>query len=207
MKEITAIRLFITSLFLLCPIPAIAWLDDDRYQRSYSHNYSGEGRWYVSGGLESGTVDQQLTDADRSFSYTGPRVTVGGVGPRAIRFEFGWSRVVAEEQDWGVTGLDGDLWLPWEPERRIRPYLILGMGYHTYYGADSDFLVTNDTDNGARSINLGFAMIGNVSKLTEIGVSFRYRFISWTAHADVGENVPEADATLSSIEVRLQQLF
>lgn len=81
------------------------------------------------------------------------------------------------------------------------------MGYHKYYGDDSDFLVTNNADNGARSLNLGLAIIANVSTLTEIGVSFRYRYISWTAPADVGENVPEADATLSSIEVRVQQLF
>lgn len=202
-------RLLIPFLFLTS-ISADAWIDDDRYERTNSvgySGYSGEGRWYLAGSLETGNIDQELTSSASSFSYSAPRITLGGVGPRAVRFEFSWSRIINEDQDWGITGLDGDLWLPWEPERRIRPYLILGMGYYQYYGADSEFLLSNDADNGTRSLNLGFAVLGNVSELTEMGISLRYRFLTWTGPAEVGDKVPEADATLSSIEFRLQRLF
>ena len=199
--------MLLTIPVLLLPTTTLAWIDDDRYGSIYTGGYSGEGRWYLSGAAEAGTIDQQLTDADRSFSYTAPKIAVGGVGPRAIRFEFGWSRVISEDQDWGITGFDGDLWLPWEPQRRIRPYLILGMGYHKYYGAQSNFLENNNADNGARSLNAGLAVMGNITKFTEMGITFRYRFITWTASADAGEDVPDANATISSVGLRVQRLF
>ncbi|PHR99794.1 MAG: hypothetical protein COA68_07645 [Oceanobacter sp.] len=199
--------MLLTIPVLLLPTTTLAWIDDDRYGSIYTGGYSGEGRWYLSGAAEVGTIDQQLTDADRSFSYTAPKIAVGGVGPRAIRFEFGWSRVISEDQDWGITGFDGDLWLPWEPHRRIRPYLILGMGYHKYYGAESDFLESNNADNGARSLNAGLAVMGNITKLTEMGITFRYLFITWTASAEAGEDVPDANATISSVGLRVQRLF
>jgi len=187
-------------IFLILPAFAFAWGER-------SHDYSGEDFWYLGVEVEQATADQNLTSTD-SLTSLYPRIKVGGVGPQATRFEVTWSRFTDKDADWRISGLDGDIWLPYRPELRIRPYLILGVGYHRYYGASSDYLVSNNADNGARSLNVGLAVIGNISYRTELVAAFRYRYLTWESPEDEnGLTPPDADAAVSGLSLGIQRLF
>lgn len=164
--------------------------------------YSGYGHWYLSFSAEAGRADQNLTSSG-AFDYAAPRLAVGGVGPEAIRFELAWLRVSADDVAWRTTGVEAELWLPWRPEQRIRPYLILGSGFYQYYGETSDFFTQEGADNTARSFNAGLALTGNLSLSTEVSLSVHYRLLEWEA----GTEGTKADATLNSARLTLTQLF
>ncbi len=164
--------------------------------------YSGYGRWYLSLSGETGSAEQNLTDSG-SFSFNAPRIAVGGVGPEAIRFEFAWLRITDGDEDWRTSGVEAELWLPWMPERRIRPYLILGGGYYQYYGEQSEFFDQEGADNTARAFNAGFAITGNVTLTTEVSLSVHYRMLEW----DAGDEGAAADASLTSARLTLTRLF
>jgi len=194
-------RMFFIGVFTHIATSANAWTSER------AGDWSGEGRWYLGAGFESASVDQNLT-SDKGVSATYPSLKVGGVGPQAVRFEVTWSRLEDSSANWRLSGLDGDLWLPYRPDLRLRPYLILGMGYHRYYGKESEFLITNEADNGARSLNAGLGIVGNISRRTELTAAFRYRYLTWDApDDDNGGSVNPADATVSSISLGIQQLF
>ncbi len=184
----------VVLLALSNPVQA-RWYDEPE-------GYSGYGRWYLSLSGESGTAEQNLTDSG-SFSFNAPRIAVGGVGPEAVRFEFAWLRVTDADENWRTSGVEAEFWLPWMPERRIRPYLILGGGYYQYYGEQSDFFDQEGADNTARSFNAGFAVTGNVTLTTEVSLSVHYRMLEW----DAGEEGTAADASLTSARLSLSRLF
>jgi hypothetical protein len=191
----------ISCLFLLVPVAPVLAGD------YLGHDYSGEGKWYLGLEVESAVVDQNLTQDDEQQPFY-PRLKIGGTGPQQARFEISWSRQDTDSGDWRVSGLDGDVWLPYRPERRIRPYLLLGVGYHRYYGTKTEFFDETGADNGARSLNAGLAIVGNVSKTTELVATFRYRYLRWDAPDDEpGESVSAANATITSVSFGIQQLF
>ena len=164
--------------------------------------YSGYGRWYLSASGELGRAEQNLTAAG-PLDFAAPRLAVGGVGPEAIRFELAWLRVAANDAAWRTTGVEAELWLPWQPERRFRPYLILGSGFYQYYGDTSDFFAQEEADNTARSLNAGLAFTANITRSTELSLSLHYRLLEWEA----GEQGTQADATLNSARLTWTQLF
>ncbi len=180
----------------------------ERYSAGdYSVGYSGEGYWHLGIELESAVVDQNLTGDDQLQSFY-PRLKVGGTGPQQARFEISWSRLEASSGSWRTSGLDGDVWLPYRPERRVRPYLILGMGYHRFYGTNTDYFDETGADNGARSLNAGLAVVGNLTRKTELVATFRYRYLTWDAPDDEsGDSVNDANATVTSVSFGIQQLF
>lgn len=193
-----ALRAGILWVGLLClSLPAQArWYDEPE-------GYSGYGRWYLTVSGEAGSAEQNLTDSG-TFNFQAPRLAIGGVGPEAIRFEFAWLRVAdSNSDDWRTSGMEAELWLPWMPERRIRPYLILGGGYYRYYGTESDFFDQEGADNTAKGFNAGFAVTGNLTLTTEISASLHYRLLEW----DAGEEGSAADATLTSVRLSLTRLF
>ena len=195
------IRRRICCLLLLIPTAPVLAGD------YFGHDYSGEGKWHLGVELESAMVDQNLTQGDQQQSFY-PRLKIGGTGPQQARFEISWSRQDTDSGDWRVSGLDGDVWLPYRPERRIRPYLLLGVGYHRYYGRNTEVFDETGADNGARSLNAGLAIVGNASKTTELVATFRYRYLTWDAPDDEnGDSVNAANATITSVSFGLQQLF
>ncbi len=176
-------------------------------ERYSTGGYSGEGYWHLGVGIESAVVDQNLTDDDKLQSFY-PKLKVGGTGPQQARFEISWSRLEASSGRWRTSGLDGDVWLPYQPERRIRPYLLLGVGYHRFYGTDTGYFDETGADNGARSLNAGLAVVGNLTRKTELVATFRYRYLKWDAPDDEsGDSVNAANATITSVSFGIQQLF
>ena len=170
-------------------------------------DYSGEGSWHLGLSVESAMVDQNLTQDDQ-LQAVYPRLKVGGTGPQQARFEISWSRLEADSGDWRISGLDGDIWLPYRPERRVRPYLLLGIGYHRFYGNNTEFFDETGADNGSRSLNAGLAVVGNLTQTTELVATFRYRYLTWDApDDDLGESVSAANATITSVSFGIQQLF
>ncbi|MAE21571.1 MAG: hypothetical protein VXZ05_08510 [Pseudomonadota bacterium] len=170
-------------------------------------DYSGRDRWYLGVDAERGVGDENLV-ANQSLNARYVRAKLGGVGAQGIRFEFSWSRFVDPEADWRISGFDGDLWLPYQvgrPHPRVRPYLLLGMGYHRYYGRESAFLETNRADNGAQGLNAGLAIVANLDRYTELTTTFRYRYLQWNVAND--DSIPAADASLTSVAVGIQRLF
>ena len=198
------VRFFRLVVMFVFATPVLA----ERYSAGgYSGDYSGEGYWHLGVELESAVVDQNLIGDDQLQSLY-PRLKVGGTGPQQARFEISWSRLEASSGSWRTSGLDGDVWLPYRPERRIRPYLLLGMGYHRFYGTDTDYFDETGADNGARSLNAGLAVVGNLTRKTELVATFRYRYLTWDAPDDEnGDSVNAANATITSVSFGIQQLF
>lgn len=177
---------------------------------SYAFDYSGAGSWHLGATIESATIDQNLLDGG-AFSSSYPRLIVGGTGPMNARFEISWTRIKANQADANIVGLDGDIWLPYDlsggPAPRLRPYLLLGVGYHRYYGEPS-VLDDADADNGARSFNGGLALVFNLSQRTELVTTARYRYFSWDATYDEERQSGEvANASATSVSIGLQRLF
>lgn len=177
---------------------------------SHAADYSGNGSWHLGAAYETATIDQNLLDTG-AWSSTYPRLTVGGTGPMNARFEISWTRMRADQEGANIVGLDGDVWLPYAldgaPASRLRPYLILGVGYHRYYG-ETSVLDEEGADNGARSLNAGLAVVGNLTQTTELVATFRYRYLTWDApDDDLGESVSAANATITSVSFGIQQLF
>jgi hypothetical protein len=191
---------------LLMLSPCVLAQNDSGWGNS-GRDYSGEGSWYLGLSVESAMVDQNLTQDDQ-LQAVYPRLKVGGTGPQQARFEISWSRLETNSGSWRTSGLDGDVWLPYQPERRIRPYLLLGMGYHRFYGNNTEFFDETGADNGARSLNAGLAVVGNLTQTTELVATFRYRYLTWDApDNDQGESVSGANATITSVSFGVQQLF
>lgn len=177
---------------------------------SHAADYSGNGSWHLGAAYETATIDQNLLDTG-AWSSTYPRLTVGGTGPMNARFEISWTRMRADREGANIVGLDGDVWLPYAldgaPASRLRPYLILGVGYHRYYG-ETSVLDEEGADNGARSLNGGLALVYNLTRRTELVATARYRYFSWDAPDDEeGQPGDGANATATSFSIGLQQLF
>lgn len=193
-----SLKVFCCSILLLSNLAFANFFDEPE-------GFSGYGRWYLATSFDIGQVEQNLTPIP-SFDYQSPRISIGGVGTEAIRFEISWSNISSPDNDWRLTGLEADLWLPWRPERRLRPYLILGVGHHNYYGDESPFLLENHADNGAGSFHVGFALTANLTYLTEIDASIHYRELEWKSHNEDANNLA-ANASLSSYRITIRRLF
>jgi hypothetical protein len=180
------------------------------YANTYYEDYSGQGHWYLSLGYEAGKLDQSLT-GQGNYDVAAPVIALGGVGPQAVRFEVSWARLADSSGDWITSGMDADLWLPGDPTRRLRPYLIMGAGLQRYYGDRSSakaesFFNQEGADNEAVSYKFGLALVGNITRTLEADVSFLHRIMKWDANTE-NDDGREANATVNALRFSLRQLF
>lgn len=187
-------------------LPVSAWMGDD-YPPG---GFSGTGHWYIAGAWEAGQTDQNVTSSG-SFSYNSPALIIGGIGPQAAAFEISWLRMRDSSGDWLTSGFDGDLRLPWRPERRVRPYLILGVGYHRFYGSDTQYFDDQGADNGARTYKIGVSLTANLTSAIEADLAFLHRYLHWNqADSNESDGVirdSDADATQNALRFTLRHLF
>ena len=169
------------------------------------------GQFYIGAGAElAGSGEEEYTvgslSATVDYDYTAQSIRLGYQQDNNNRFEVSLNNIDIEYTDGGdeetYTGLDLDYYFVWG--EKVKPYLMLGLGFYNYEDTAQYFV--DDEDLSGVAFNLAGGVIWQFYEHMDVQVGYKVKAISW-ADATDGVNTYETSSTHSGVDMAVHFLF